>query len=348
MLGYFAMRVLLSFLRRVGKRKGRVLLTAIYKNLSSPLRTFGFLLGALLVLGSIDIGNPGLLNAVARIVEILLYGATAWVIVEAVEVIGDLLLDKYSFETQSDNFRQRKVYTQLLYIKRVVTFFAVVLAIALVLFQFDRVRELGTGLLASAGVAGIIIGVAAQKSLANLLAGFQIAFTQPLRIDDQVLVNGEFGRVEEITLTYVVIRIWDERRLIVPLNKFIEDSFQNWSRQSTQLLGTVMLYLDYRTNVEGLRSELSKLVEQHELWDKRVAGVQVTDTSEHTITVRVLVSAANPGDAFTLRCAVREGLITYLQREQPQALPHGRLMLSGSLKEGDNGQNVTTPQEVTD
>ncbi len=322
LLGWLIAFAILRYLRNLGRRQDAVTALSLHRNLRRPIRVLGALVGILVGLANVDDGNGAVaFPYTARITEVMLYGVAAWLVVQGVEVAGDVLLSRYQYSPAGDNYRQRKAYTQVLYLKRVVTFLAVIVAFAFVLFQFDRVRELGTGLLASAGVAGIIIGVAAQKSLANLLAGFQIAFTQPLRIDDQVVIGGEFGRVEEITLTYVVIRIWDERRMIVPLNKIIEDTFQNWSRKSTALIGAVMLYLDYGVDLDALRAEAQRLTEAHELWDERVANVMVTDNSETCMTVRVLASAATPGDTFTLRCALREGLLKYLRAHEPQAFP---------------------------
>jgi small-conductance mechanosensitive channel len=190
--------------------------------------------------------------------------------------------------------------------------------------MFDPVRQFGTSILASAGIAGVVIGFAAQKTLGNVLAGIQIALTQPLLIDDIVVVEGEFGQIEEITLTYVTVRTWDLRRLVVPITQFVEKSFQNWSRVSTELLGTVILYLDYQVPMGELRKELKRLVESHPKWDKRVCGLQVTDTKEHVIEVRALISGSDPGKLGDLRCDVREGLIQFLVRNYPESLPRSR------------------------
>ena len=333
--GYVLSRLGYSILRRVAHRTRSVLAESVVRNLRAPGLLIGALAGVIVACEALfEAGAPQALIT-ERIAEVALYGAVAWLVIELVEVVGDLLLERYAFSGDGDNFRQRKIYTQLLYIKRVVTVVAVVIAIALTLFQFERVRELGTGILAGAGVAGIAVGFAAQQSLANLLAGFQIAFTQPIRIDDQVVIGGEFGRVEEITLTYVVVRIWDDRRLIVPLNKVIDEPFQNWSRHSTELLGAVFLYLDYGADLAGVRGELARLVADHPAHDGRVAKLQVTDTSEQTMTVRVLVSAPSPGEAFELRCHVREGLLTYVRRVQPEALPLQRERLTGVERLGE-------------
>jgi hypothetical protein len=180
-------------------------------------------------------------------------------------------------------------------------------------------------LLTGVGVGGIILGFAAQKSLGNFLAGFQIAFTQPLRIDDVLVVEGEWGRVEEITLSYVVLKIWDQRRLILPINYFVEKPFQNWTRNSADILGTVFIYLDYTMPLDPLRQELTRLLDSDPLWDRRVNVLQVTNASERTMEVRALMSAANSSNAFDLRCHIREGLIRFVQQHYPDSLPLIRL-----------------------
>ena len=327
LVGWFVAFLILRWLRKLSHRENATTAVSLHRNLARPIRVLALLVGVVIGVSLLDDGEHRAFDYTVRVAEILLYGVGAWLLVQTVEVLGDVLLGQYRYELASDNFRERKIYTQVLYVKRVVTFLAVIIASAFVLFQFDRVRELGTGLLASAGVAGIIIGVAAQKSLANLLAGFQIAFTQPLRIDDQVVIDGEFGRVEEITLTYVVIKVWDDRRLIVPLNKIIDDTFQNWSRKSTALIGQVLLYLDYGVDLDGLRAEATRLTEADPLWDQRVSALQVTEVSETCMTVRILASAATPGDTFTLRCNLREGLLKYLRANEVSAFPHRRALL---------------------
>jgi small-conductance mechanosensitive channel len=192
--------------------------------------------------------------------------------------------------------------------------------------SFSRVRELGTSLLASAGIAGLIIGLAAQKSIANLLAGFQIAFTQPIRIDDVVVVENEWGRIEEITLTYVVVVIWDSRRLVLPISYFIEKPFQNWTRVSSDILGSVMIHADYSVPVDELRKELTRILNEEgkKYWDGKVNSIQVTEATEKTIQIRALVSSVNSGSAWDLRCLVREKLIAFIQKNYPSSLPRIR------------------------
>jgi small-conductance mechanosensitive channel len=207
---------------------------------------------------------------------------------------------------------------------QIITTSVVVIATASVLMLFDPVRQFGTSILASAGIAGIAIGFAAQRTLGNLLAGIQIALTQPLLIDDIVVVEGEFGQIEEITLTYVTVRTWDLRRMILPITNFVEKPFQNWSRVSTDLLGVVVLYVDCQAPIGELRKELKRLVENNPKWDRKVCGLQVTDTKQTTIEVRALVSASDPGKVFDLRSEVREGLIKFLCRNHPESLPRQR------------------------
>jgi hypothetical protein len=210
----------------------------------------------------------------------------------------------------------------------VVKILIVFFALSLVLMSFATVRKIGTGLLTSAGIVSVIVGFAAQRSIGNLLAGFQIAFTQPIRLDDVLVVEGEFGRVEEISLTYVVLRIWDDRRLILPLNYFIEKPFQNWTRITSEILATVYLQADYTLPVEAVRHELQRLLKDNTYWDGRVCVLHVTDAKERTLELRALVSAANSGAAWELRCFIREKLIDFICREYPDCLPKTRSVVT--------------------
>jgi hypothetical protein len=202
---------------------------------------------------------------------------------------------------------------------------------------FEPVRQLGTSILASAGIAGIIIGFAAQRSIATLLAGLQIAVTQPIRLDDVVIVENEWGRIEDITLTYVTVRIWDERRLVVPIAYFIEQPFQNWTRTSADILGTVFLHVDYRAPLAAIRAELDRVLAESACWDGKVKVLQVTDAREHTLELRALASAADASLAWDLRCEIRERLITFLQTHHPDCLPRVRAEVSGAPIAGGPG-----------
>jgi small-conductance mechanosensitive channel len=229
----------------------------------------------------------------------------------------------------SDNLRARAIHTQFGIVRKIAIVVIGVFALATVLMSFEEFRQLGAGILASAGLAGLVIGFAAQKTLGNLLAGIQIAITQPIRIDDVVVVEGEWGRIEEITLTYVVVRIWDLRRLVLPIGYFLEQPFQNWTRVSADVLGTVYLVVDYTVPVDEIRAQLERIVRESNLWDRKVCGVQVTGASEHGIEVRALVSAADSSKAWDLRCEVREKLIAFLQQNYPGSLPRVRAEIQG-------------------
>jgi len=284
-----------------------------------PVVAFNFLLPLMKMRSDIA-------RALDKAVEILLVITFANVLIGAVNVFEDYVYHSFNID-KADNLKERKIRTQLQFIRRLAVSLIIVLTICAILLSFNNMRKLGTGLLTGVGVGGIIIGFAAQKSLGNFLAGFQIAFTQPLRIDDVLVVEGEWGRVEEITLSYVVLNIWDQRRLILPINYFVEKPFQNWTRTSADIMGTVFIYLDYTIPLDPLRAELTRLLENNPLWDKRVKVLQVTNASERTIEIRALMSAASSGNAFDLRCDIREGLITFVQQHYPECLPVTRAVL---------------------
>ena len=236
-----------------------------------------------------------------------------------------------------DNLAARRIQTQTRVIARVIQGTVILVGVALALMTFPAIRQIGATLLASAGLIGLVAGIAARPVFGNLIAGLQIALAQPIRLDDVVIVEGEWGRIEEITSTYVVVRVWDERRLVVPLQWFIENPFQNWTRTSAQLLGTAFLWLDYRTPMAEVRAQLQAICEEDPRWDGRVCVAQVTETGEHTIQVRLLVSARNSGDLFDLRCVVRERMIDYLARCHPQSLPRLRADLAREHPGGPEG-----------
>jgi small-conductance mechanosensitive channel len=253
--------------------------------------------------------------------------AVGWLLVRLVDVVQHAMMRGLDLDA-ADNLVARQRTTQVGILRRIAVVAIVLLTLAAVLMHFEGFRELGAGLLASAGIAGIVLGFAAQRTLGNLIAGIQIAITQPIRIEDVVVVEGEWGRVEEITLTYVVVRIWDLRRLVVPISYFIEQSFTNWTRTSAELLGTAFFYVDYSVPVEAVRAELHRILRDAELWDGAAWALQVTDLTERTVQLRALMSAANSGDAFNLRCEVRERLMAWLQAHHPDALPTVRARVS--------------------
>lgn len=268
--------------------------------------------------------------------KILIILCIGYLLIKIMEFIRDLIFYKYDTSIQN-NLRQRKIRTQIDFIYKLSVVVIAIICVSLILMSFEDVRKIGTSLLASAGVATVIIGFAAQRSLANLLAGFQIAFTQPIRIDDVVIVENEWGKIEEINLTYVVVKIWDERRMVLPISYFIEKPFQNWTKTSADILGTAFLYLDYSFPVDVLRPELARILEEDDekgYWDGRVKIVQLTETTEYNIEVRILISARDASDAFELRCLVREKLISFIQKNYPESLSTHRIkMMDNKNKE---------------
>lgn len=266
-------------------------------------------------------------------VGMVLIGAFAYILYRLVDVASQLVLRRYRIDVQ-DNRVARAVHTQVTVLRKVAFVLIAVFTVSSMLMVFDSVRQLGTTILASAGVAGIVVGFAAQRSIATLLAGFQIALTQPIRIDDVVIVENEWGRIEEITLTYVVVKIWDLRRLILPITYFIEQPFQNWTRSSADILAPVFLHVDHTVPLDRLRAELTSILEASQYWDRKVNVLQVTDTTEHTVQIRALASASDASQAWNLRCEVREKLISYLQKHHPESLPRLRLMREDGRLEG--------------
>ena len=287
---------------------------------------------------------PTVVTVPATIVPIIYGVARAGIIASAAAMVLkalDILVKGYLRRLElhkADNLRERRIATKVEYVEKIVDVLVIVVAMALFLMGFERFRRIGGSLLASAGLASLILGFAAQRSLANLIAGFQIAFTQPIRIGDAVLVENEWGEIEEINLTYVVVRIWDLRRLVLPITYFLEKPFQNWTRTSAALVGAVLLPLDYSVPVEVLRAELTRILQASPLWDGKTNVVQVIDATDRGVVVRALVSARNSGQTFDLRCEVREKLIHYLQRHYPHALP--RLRLDAVV--ADPGPNLGT------
>jgi small-conductance mechanosensitive channel len=294
--------------------------------------------GTRLVLGFIILGtvyvaiavladHPVLTETTGHLLALLVIALITWALLNLVHLVDRFVMTRYRAEAGS--LQARRVATQVVVLKRLAYIVITIFAVSMALMQFEAIRHVGASVLASAGLAGIILGFAAQRTLGNLLAGIQIALTQPLRIDDSVIIEKEFGKVEEITLTYVVVALWDQRRLVVPLSRIIETSFENWTRNTTELLGTVLLRCDYATPVEDLRAEAKRFVEARSEWDKRVFAVQVTDSDHRSIEVRVLVSAAAAGPLFDLRCATREHLIAWLERTHPEARPRMTLARAG-------------------
>lgn len=260
---------------------------------------------------------------VTHITGLALVAALTWLVISAIRGVA-ATIEIMSPITVADNLQARRIQTQTRVLARCLMFLAFVIGTALVLMTFPGIRTIGTSLLASAGLAGIVAGVAARPVLTNLIAGLQIALSQPIRLDDVLIIQGEWGRVEEITSTYVVVSLWDQRRLIVPLQWFIENPFQNWTRHDANITGTVFLWVDYRMPLAPLRDELARTCNAAPEWDGRLHLLQVTDANERAVQLRALVTSADSSLNWDLRCKVREALVDLMQREYPQYLPRTR------------------------
>jgi len=278
--------------------------------------------GGLALSGTAELG-PGPRASLDVAVRVLFVVAAGWLLT----ALADLGLQRRirSLDlARADNLEERKQATRLDVLRRVLLVAGGFATLAAALTVVPWARQIGVSLFASAGIAGIALGLAARPVLANLIAGLQIAFTQPIRIDDAVVVEGEWGWVEEIGLFYVVVRLWDWRRLVVPLAHFIEKPFQNWTRESASIIGTVTWSVDYRAPVAAMRAELHAICERSPLWDRNVVNLQVTDAGDRTLQIRALASARTSPEAWDLRCFIREEMIGWLQREHPEALPRLR------------------------
>jgi small-conductance mechanosensitive channel len=301
----------------------------LYKKLIFPLLitlTLGF---TKLYFGADSQSWEGIFAYLPHLNTVLIICGFTWCLLVLTKIGKVVLLRQYDIN-QEDNLKARKVYTQINVLEKVAKFMIILLGIGLMLISFDSIRQIGVGLFASAGVAGIIIGFSAQKAIGTLIAGVQIAITQPFRLEDAVVVEGEWGWIEEINLNYVVVRIWDQRRLVLPSTYFLEKPFQNWTRTTSDIIGSVFIHTDYTISFEALRAELDRILESTELWDKKVKVLQVTDAKEFTVETRILVSAKNSPTAWDLRVYVREKMVEFVQKNYPESLPKTRVSLDQS------------------
>jgi small-conductance mechanosensitive channel len=319
--------ILFQIIRQIAKRTALVLDKSIYKHCRQPLRLIFPLIAIRISVPLLPYDfSADVSRGIELAVSVILIVACAWLVIRVLNVVEDFILDRYNIDVE-DNLSARKVYTQMDIIRKIVVFVIAVVTLAAVLMNFENFRQIGTSILASAGLAGLIIGFAAQRTIANILAGIQIALTQPIRIDDVVIVENEWGRIEEITLTYVVVCIWDLRRLVLPISYFIEQPFQNWTRVSADILGTVFLYVDYTVPIDEIRKELGSILKESEYWDGNVWRLHTTEAKERTVELRALMSAGDSGSAWELRCEVREKLIEFVRNRYPDALPKFRAEL---------------------
>ena len=325
-IGLIAHRIVFAILRRMGARPGVLVEASISQHCYRPALL-------LIPVAIVDMALPATrLSATGialfgHVEGLILIGAVAWFVTSLTAVVADALLAKYRIE-DPDNLCARTIHTQLQVFQRTIALIVTVLAAGSMLMTFSWARTIGSSLLASAGIAGLVAGIAARPTIANLVASIQIALTEPIRVEDVVIVEGEWGWIEEILTTYVVVRTWDLRRLVLPISYFVEKPFQNWTRTTAEIIGAVFMYVDYTCPIQPLRDELQRIVQASPRWNRRVCGLQVTNASEHTIELRALVSAANSGLAFDLRCEVREQLIDFIKRNDPHSLPKSRTELA--------------------
>lgn len=322
LLAFLVRFVLLGLGYQLLKKKYPTLAQSLRKRLKWALLFFlPVLFFNILLHGNKDIRYYDQANHLIRISFI---AVAAIIIVAITSILEDML--NYRFEQQqTDEGEVKRIKTQISFIKKIVVIFISVLACALVLMSFEKVREFGTSLLASAGIVGVVIGIAAQKSIANLLAGVEIAFNHSLKIDDFVVVENDFGRVEEINLTSVVVKLWDQRRMILPITYFTDRPFENWTRKSTEITISIFMYLDYKIPITELREKYTEIVQSSPLWDGKVCKLIITDFSEKAMQVRATASAGDPDKAFELRAYLRERVIDYINGRFPEFLPRVRM-----------------------
>lgn len=322
LLALLAHYIFFLVLKRLSRKTTSVIDDSLLRHSQRPTRWIFPLLAALLVLPVLPL-RPQIVGPLQHGLGLGLIASAAWLVILIADVFSDAVAAKYQIDT-ADNLTARRIQTQTHVLRRIFIVVVVVVTLGIMLMTFPAIRTLGTSLLASAGLVGLVLGMAMRPTLSSVIAGIQIAMTQPIRIDDVVIVEGEWGWIEDIFTTYVVVRIWDLRRLVVPLSYFIEKPFQNWTHVTADILGTVFLYVDYSISVEEVRQELHRVLEASGMWNGKTWGLQVTNASEHTLELRALMSAPNGPASWDLRCHVREKLIQYLQEHAPQCLPRTR------------------------
>jgi small-conductance mechanosensitive channel len=326
--------VLFRILRR-RESTGHPLGWGIQQYLGKPARAI-FVLTCLFIAQPLVPGIPDNIDAFLRQALVMLtVVALGWFAVGCIYVLQTVMLRRYDLKAEN-NIQARRVHTQFQLFRRILITFVVIIDIGALLWTFNdpRIWHYGSGLLASAGIASLILATAAKSTAANFLAGLQIAITEPIRIDDVVVIQGEWGRIEEINSAYVVVKIWDLRRLIVPLSYFIENSFQNWTREASDIMGTAFLYVDYSIPVEDLRKQLEAIVHPSPLWNKQVCGLQVTNLTDRSMELRCLMSSRNSSENFDLRCLVREKMTAWIQQNYPNAFPTTRFATRSDLTPG--------------
>jgi small-conductance mechanosensitive channel len=326
-----------KFARRMANHKRGIFWNLLAQHEQKPAHLILPALAVLLVSHALEFPEE-VISWLAHAVGLVLIAAIAWAALAMLDGLQEFVASEHALEV-SDNLASRRIRTQVQVLRHIAAVVTVLVAIAVMLMTFPSIRHLGESLFASAGLAALIAGLAARSTLNNLFAGIQIALTQPIHLEDVVIVEGEWGWIEEITTTYVIVRVWDLRRLVVPLSYFIEKPFQNWTRRTADLLGTVFVYTDYTVPVEAVRQQLHRILETTDLWDRKVWALQVTNANDHVVELRALMSAADSSKSFDLRCYVREKLVEFLQREYPDSLPKNRTEFT-SLERGTSQKKL--------
>src|SRR5579875_13212 len=332
--GLITHRIAFAIFRRLDRHPGK-LTQLLMLNCSAPLRLA-------LPIYAVDLVTPllrfphELADFLQHVLGLLEIGAVTWLLITAALALSESLIAHFQI-TETDEFRARRIVTQIRIFRRILMTLIAILAVAIGLMSFHWGKELGASVLASAGIAGLAVGLAARPTIENLVAGVQLAITQPIRLEDVVIVENEWGWVEEITTTYVVVRIWDLRRLVLPLSYFISHPFQNWTRHSANLMGSAHVYADYSVPVDEVRSELARVVKTLPDWDGKVCVLQVTHATDRAIELRALVSASDSGKLWNLRCDVRERLIAFIQKQYPHCLPRMRAEAAMTRVDDFNG-----------
>ncbi|MEM1186294.1 MAG: mechanosensitive ion channel domain-containing protein [Planctomycetota bacterium] len=337
--------VIYTILNRVSRDTGRLQSRRIVECIGLSSLTFAVILGASLgtaVASNRDLLGPWIERVWPQTATVAIILSFTAMILGLIRGVDRMLLARYTLDVR-DNFRARRMHTQVAVISRTLRIIVAIIGVAAALTTFESVERFGATFLASAGIAGIAVGFAAKPVLENVIAGIQIALTQPIRLEDVVIIEGEYGNVEEITTTYVVIRVWDKRRIIVPFSKIIDSPFENWTRRSSDLMGKVMLYLDYTADIAAIREKLEEITNGHPLWDNRTRSITVVGTDDRTVHVRALVSAGDASALWDLRCNVRERLIDWLRTEHPEWLPVAR-----EVQFHNQGAGVTIPRRQGD
>jgi small-conductance mechanosensitive channel len=324
--------VLFAIVARLAKKHPTLLKDSIIGHSKNLARWILPLLAVVIVAPALP-APPIVKNAIQHAVGIALIAVFGWLVILVTDVVIDIFEARYRLDA-ADNLTARKVQTQLNVLRRILDVLIVFITVGFALMTFPAIHQIGTSVLASAGVAGIVVGLAMKPTLSSLVAGIQIALTQPIRIDDVVVVDGEWGRIEEIHTFFVVVRIWDLRRLVLPLTYFIEQPFENWTRVSADLLAYVVLWVDYSVPVDALRGELTRILKNTKKWKGEVNVLQVVDANDHAVQIRALMDATDSGQAWDLKCIVREELIKFLQQNYPQSLPRYRGEMVGAVADG--------------